>query len=189
MEETALVESAREGSNHALRTLYESHKEKIYALAFRYTRNKEDAEDILQDTFIKAFNGLDQFHNHSGHNFNSWLYRIAVNASIDLLRKKKTMKNKLSHPHFQDQALAATEGPDPADSDIIRDARERIQKVLNKLTPRQRMVFILRHFQQFSLKEIANYLNCTTGSVKKQLFRAVSQVKTDLKSLSREEGT
>ena len=188
MDETALIQAAREGRNDALRALFESNKEKIYAVAYRYMRNKEDAEDVVQDTFIKAFDALDQFNDQSGHVFISWLYRIAINTSIDLLRKKKKMKTKLSNPYLQDQASAKTGADDPADADVIRDVRERIKNVLDQLTPKQRMIFILRHFQHFSLKEIASHMNCSTGSVKKQLFRAVSMVKAELKGLMTEEG-
>lgn len=188
MEETVLIQAARMGRDDALRALFESNKEKIYAVAYRYMRNKEDAEDVVQDTFIKAFNALEQFNDQSGTALISWLYRIAINTSIDLLRKKKKMKTKLSNPYLQDQAYAKTATDDPADADVIRDARERIAAVLDQLTSKQRMVFVLRHFQHFSLKEIALHMNCSTGGVKKQLFRAVSMVKNELKGLMTEEG-
>ena len=94
MDENALVQLAREGSQEAFRNLFDANKQKVFALAFRYSRNREDAEDILQETFIKAFHSLDKFNAHKGNSFSSWLFRISINSSIDLLRKNKKMNNK-----------------------------------------------------------------------------------------------
>jgi len=169
MEELELVQSARQGDTEAFRQLFEVNKRKVFAIAFRYAKNKEDAEDILQETFIKAYQALDKFHTNEGTSFTSWLYRISINTSIDLLRKKNKMEDKFF-------------------STGIQNMRDKISAVLNQLTARQRMIFILRHYQQLSTQEISEYMGCSQGSVKKQLFRAVTAIKDHFKSLIPEKG-
>jgi RNA polymerase sigma-70 factor (ECF subfamily) len=188
MEERELVESARQGDMEAFRQLFEVNKRKVFAIAFRYAKNKEDAEDILQDTFIKAYQGLDKFHTHKGTSFTSWLYRISINSSIDLLRKKNKMEDKFFDPDNLDNLSSNNLEHNPEHSAGIQDTRNKIGAVLNQLTARQRMIFILRHYQQLSTQEISEYMGCSQGSVKKQLFRAVTAIKDHFKSLIPEKG-
>ena len=188
MEERELILSARNGDMDAFRELFEVNKRKVFALAYRYAKNKEDAEDILQDTFIKAYQKLDKFHTNEGTSFTSWLYRISINSSIDLLRKKNKMEDRFFDPDNLDKLSSQDEGNDPEHSTGLNDMRDRISAVLNKLTARQRMIFILRHYQQLSTQEISEYMGCSQGSVKKQLFRAVSSIKDHFKGLIPEKG-
>lgn len=183
MEEIQLVRSARRGDEEAFRLLFEAHKQKIFALAFKYTKNREDAEDILQETFIKAYHALDKFHWEENPNFSSWLYRIGINTSIDLIRKKKKMK-QINYDSDNIENLSA-DNPEagPESSQQMQAVREKLDSALAKLTARQRMIFILRHYQQLSTLEIAEYMKCSQGSVKKQLFRALTTIKTHFKSL------
>ncbi len=89
MEETTVIHRAREGDEVAFHQLYRAHSERIYHLAYRYTRSQTDAEDLMQETFVKAFRQIQKFTGDSGAAFSSWLSRICVNASIDFLRKQK----------------------------------------------------------------------------------------------------
>jgi len=188
MEELELVQSARQGDTEAFRQLFEVNKRKVFAIAFRYAKNKEDAEDILQETFIKAYQALDKFHTNEGTSFTSWLYRISINTSIDLLRKKNKMEDKFFNPDNLDNLSSGDQGHDPEHSTGIQNMRDKISAVLNQLTARQRMIFILRHYQQLSTQEISEYMGCSQGSVKKQLFRAVTAIKDHFKSLIPEKG-
>ncbi len=188
MEELELVQSARQGDKEAFRQLFEVNKRKVFAIAFRYAKNKEDAEDILQETFIKAYQALDKFHTNEGTSFTSWLYRISINSSIDLLRKKNKMEDKFFDPDNLDNLSSGDQGHNPEHSTSIQDIRDKISAVLNQLTARQRMIFILRHHQQLSTQEISEYMGCSQGSVKKQLFRAVTAIKDHFKSLIPEKG-
>lgn len=172
----------------AFRQLFDQNKRKVFAIAFRYAKNKEDAEDILQDTFIKAYQALDKFHTDGGNSFTSWLYRIGINSSIDLLRKKNKMEDKFFDPDNLDNLSSDNKEHNPEHSVGIQDARDKISAVLNQLTARQRMIFILRHYQQLSTLEISEYMGCSQGSVKKQLFRAVTAIKDHFKSLIPEQG-
>lgn len=183
MEENALIQSARQGDMEAFRQLFDENRQRIFAVAFRYAKNVEDAEDILQDTFIKAYQGLDKFKLTENTNFSAWLYRISINSSIDLLRKNRKMRDKYFDNDNFDNLSSNDDRHNPENSEHIREAREKIDKVLDTLTARQRMIFILRHYQHLSTSEIAVYMSCSQGSVKKQLFRAVSAIKAHFKNL------
>ncbi len=160
--------------------LFEQNRKRIFALAYQYTKNKEDAEDILQETFIKTYTYLDRYKVANNSSFSSWIYRIGINCSIDYLRRKKNKKEDFSDWDKWEKTVPSS-NPDPEHATGIEQLRKMISHIVEELSPRQRMVFILKHYQQFSIKEIAEYLDCSEGSVKKQLFRAVSAIKKPLK--------
>ena len=108
------------------------------------------------------------------------IYRIGINCSIDYLRRKKNKKEDFSDWDKWEKTVPSS-NPDPEHATGIEQLRKMISHIVEELSPRQRMVFILKHYQQFSIKEIAEYLDCSEGSVKKQLFRAVSAIKKPLK--------
>jgi len=183
MEETATIQLAKEGNREALRLLFEENRKKIFSLAYQYVRNAQDAEDILQETFIKAYNSLDKFRHQDGASFSPWIYRIGINCSIDYIRRNKRRKESSSDIDNLENISSAKSDSDPEETRGKTEIREKINLILNKLSGRQRMVFILRHYQELNTREIAEYLDCTEGSVKKQLFRAVQSVKQHLKGL------
>ncbi|MCJ7680631.1 MAG: sigma-70 family RNA polymerase sigma factor, partial [Candidatus Aminicenantes bacterium] len=159
MNEAQLIRDAQSGDTEAFKMLFERHKKKIYALAYQYTRNAEDTEDIFQDTFIKTYNFLNKFRTDENTNFSSWLYRIGINCSIDFIRKNKKRREHAAG-EMDIQNIAGPEdnqSPDRRQRD--REIRESTEAVLKTIAPRQRMVFILRHYQQMSIKEISEYLN------------------------------
>lgn len=182
MDDIAVIQSAQEGNKEALRFLFEENKQRIFSLAYKYVKNAEDAEDILQETFIKAYNSLDKFDYRNSISFSPWLYRIGINCSIDYLRRHKKGKEKYRDIDDIDNISSGNSDSDPEHTRRKREIREKIDQTLDRLSARQRMIFILRHYQQLSTKEIAEYLKCTEGSVKKQLFRAVQAIKQHLKS-------
>jgi RNA polymerase sigma-70 factor (ECF subfamily) len=187
MNETDAVQLAQQGNTHAFRQLFEENKRRVYALAYQYTKNKEDAEDILQETFIKAYNSLNKFKAQGDTNFSSWLYRIGINASIDHLRKNKMKKDNYIDSD-QLPSISSDEGfSQPEHAIRIKEIRTKLDLTLSKLPRGQRMVFILRHYQQLSVKEIADYMKCSEGSVKKQLFRAFQMIKKHFKTLFQED--
>ncbi len=187
MKETEIVQLAQQGDTHAFRQLFEDYKRRVFTLAFQYTKNKEDAEDILQETFIKAFHSLDKFKAQDDTNFSSWLYRIGINTSIDHLRKNK-MKKDNTIDSDQLPNISSVDGfSHPEHAARIKEIRTKLDVTLNKLPKGQRMVFILRHYQQLPVKEIAEYMKCSEGSVKKQLFRAFQMIKKHFKSLFQED--
>ena len=180
MTERAVVQSAQQGNMEAFRMLFEQNRKRIFLLAYQYTKNKEDAEDILQETFTKTYNYLDKYKIENESNFSSWVYRIGINCSIDYLRRKKQKKENFSDWDKWEKTMGSDRS-NPENTVGLEQLREKINQLVEGLSPRQRMVFILKHYQQFSIKEIAEYLDCSEGSVKKQLFRAVSTIRSPLK--------
>ena len=187
MNETEIVQLAQKGDTQAFRQLFEDNKRRVFTLAFQYTKNKEDAEDILQETFIKAFHSLDKFKAQDDTNFSSWLYRIGINASIDHLRKNKMKKDNYIDSDQLPNISSVDGFSHPEHSVRIKEIRTKLDLTLNKLPKGQRMVFILRHYQQLSVKEIADTMKCSEGSVKKQLFRAFQMIKKHFKNLFQED--
>jgi RNA polymerase sigma-70 factor (ECF subfamily) len=183
MNEQAAIQLAQEGNPDAFRHLFDENKKKIFSLAYQYAKNAEDAEDILQETFIKAYYSIDKFQVQRETNFSAWLYRIGINCSIDHLRKNKMRKDKHIDKDDISQFPSSDDNSDPLNNGERKEVREKLTQVLNNMAPRQRMVFILRHYQQFSIAEIAESMGSSEGSVKKQLFRAFSEIKRQFRSL------
>lgn len=183
MNQETVVQLAQEGNKEAFKVLFEENRKKIFSLAFQYVKNVEDAEDILQETFIKAYHSLHNFHIQNGSGFSPWLYRIGINCSIDYLRRNKKRKDTDTGIDNIENISSGSSNLDPEHSTRKKEIRDQIDQTLNKLTARQRMIFILRHYQQFTTKEIAEHLSCTEGNVKKQLFRAILAMKKHLKGL------
>ena len=183
MNDQNVIKSAQNGDREAVRLLFEENRQKIFSLAYQYVKNIEDAEDILQETFIKAYRSLHRFNPQNNMRFSPWLYRIGINCSIDYLRRNKQRKMHDSGSDGLDNISSDTLSYDPEQARSRKEIREKIDHTLNRLSGRQKMIFILKHYQELTCAEIADYLNCSEGSVKRQLFRAVSVVKKSLKGL------
>jgi len=174
-----IVDLAKAGNNGAMRTLYDMNKQKIMNLALKYTGNREDAEEILHDTFIAAFSALQRNKLKEPRKFHSWLYRIGMNTSIDFLRReKKHRTTDMKETSLPDHGISGT---DPEDELMGNEKSRRISRAVSSLSPKQRMIFTLKHHQQMKIREIAEALKCSEGNVKTQLFRAVRTLRKELK--------
>jgi RNA polymerase sigma-70 factor (ECF subfamily) len=160
MDEKALIQSAREGKREALRILYDQNRQKIFALAYQYTKNSQDAEDILQETFIKAFHSPAKFNIQDGTRFSPWLYRIGINCSLDCLRRKKKFREKKIRIErdYLENISPEDNHSDPLTIRQKKEMREKIDQIIHKLSGQQRMIFILKHYQQLTIREIAEDL-------------------------------
>ena len=174
------VALAKAGDRGAMHELYERNRSRIYSLAYRYAGNVADAEDILQDTFIKAFSSLQKCQLNENSYFATWLYRIAVNCSLDHFRTRHRHERKVE----LSETLAAAAGnkgdATPESEYVLNESASLVRRGLERLTERKRMVVVLRHYQQMKIREIAAALGCSQGSVKKQLFRALGQLRKEL---------
>lgn len=184
-EELKLVEAAKRGDSFAMKKLYENNYSSVCRLAGRYTGNREDAEDIVQDVFIKAFNSLDKFRFvNEQSSFGGWVYRICINLSLNYVKKRKRVadsdNSKGSEPVSDDRS------PDVIyrDSEIERS----INRAMENLSPKQKMIFVLKHFEGLKISEIAEKMECSVGSVKKQLFRSTEKLQRVLKGVQLYEG-
>lgn len=183
---TQTIQEAKHGKETAFYRIYETYKEQIYRLAFRYMRTREDAEDILQETFVKAFNNLNQLQSDSETSFTSWIQTICVNSALNHLRRQKrqkiigmiTLSDLSSEPRSAD--------PTPDKTVQIREHLSHIQKSYENLPPKQKIIFDMRYYQHYEIKEIAGMLGCSESNVKTQLMRAVNKLKKELKSIWRE---
>jgi RNA polymerase sigma-70 factor (ECF subfamily) len=187
MEEPELVKLAIKGDHTAMAELYRRNKERVFKLAFHYVGNIQDAEDLLQDIFTKAFLSLKKkFQPQADARFSTWLYRVGINHCLSYLRKNK--KYILTHQQATATATSSldridTEDSGPEEMALNKDIRERVNACLKGLSVKQRMIFILRFYEGYKVKEIAKHLNCSEGNIKTQLFRAVVKVRKKIKLL------
>lgn len=174
MDETTLVARAKKGDKVALSQLVNKYSERIYNLALRILRNHEDAEDVLQETFLTVVQKLDTFNGRSG--FFTWIYRIATNASLMRLRTKKfTFHNLNDDTDFQESIESRVFidwSQDPSLNIFDKEVKSKIDQAVNNLSDIYRSVFILRDIEGLSIKETSEILNITQENVKIRLRRA-----------------
>ncbi len=178
--ETDWVALAKTGDRSAMRELYERHRSRIYTLAYRYSGNGADAEDILQESFIKAFSSLQKCQLNENSYFATWLYRIAINCALDHVRRSRRHEDMVEWNEKAAARAFIDETATPEDEYRNSEIRRQVRRSLEKLSDRKRMVVVLRHYQQLKIGEIAAAMGCSQGSVKKQLFRALAQLKKEL---------
>jgi len=179
VEEEVLVKQARHGDLEAYDELVRRHQQRIYATIYHMTANHEDANDLAQESFIKAFKALKSF--KGGSSFYTWLYRIAVNKTINFL---KLRKNRV-HMSLNDLDFNAEHDPDLmaliSDKTPRRDAgltelQEKLNAALMKLSEPHRLVVVLHDVQGQSHEEIAKIMDCNIGTVRSRLFYARQQL-------------
>ena len=173
-DEKELVRRAKQGDAKAFAALVQRYSPRIYNLALRMMRNREDAEDVLQETFLSAYEKLHTFDERS--TFYTWIYRIAVNASLMKLRSKHYTKSfvSLDEPDYEDhlRPTLIDWSQYPADVLLDHEARQVMEEAIRKLPDIYRSVFILRDLEQLSIKETAKILGLTEDNVKTRLRRA-----------------
>lgn len=172
-EDQALVEAAKDGDNEAFGKLVERHQRRIYALAFGILRNRDDAWDVAQESFVKAFKNLGTF--EGGSAFYTWIYRIAYNLSLDVLRAKNRREavDFESTPRIE-RALAdaAPHAPDPAAAADRSELQKVIGQAMSQLSDKHRAIIILREVEGLSYTEMAEVLKISKGTVMSRLFHA-----------------
>ncbi|MCD6375636.1 MAG: sigma-70 family RNA polymerase sigma factor [Caldisericaceae bacterium] len=174
MNEQELVERAKKGDRAALAKLVNKYSDRIYNLALRILRRKEDAEDVLQETFLTVIEKLDKFDGRSS--FFTWIYRIATNAALMRLRKKKVVFQELNDdPDFQESIenrVFVDWSQDPSINVFDEEVKQKIDEAINKLSDIYRSVFVLRDIEGLSIKETSEILGITEENVKIRLRRA-----------------
>jgi RNA polymerase sigma-70 factor, ECF subfamily len=179
-----LVHRAKQGEISAFNELVSRHERKIFRLTQHITGNREDAEDALQDSFLKAYTKLDQF--QEGSQFYTWLVRIAVNESLMRLRKRRNTPNTVSidEPIESDDGFIPREIGQWADNPEDRFAKQELQEIIDRelktMPPIFRTVLVLRDLEQVSTEETARMLDITVPAVKSRLLRARLQLREKL---------
>ena len=179
--DTAAVALARDGDSDAFRGLVERHSRAVYRLAHRMTGNPQDAEDVVQETFLKAYRQLGRFESRA--NFGTWLHRIAVNCAIDLIRSRKHQET--GHDAADLDLLDSARDDDRVDPSPERlmlstEVQEKVNRAMNALTAMERAAFVLRHFEGHSIEEISRSLGLKANAAKHSIFRAVRKMRLAL---------
>jgi RNA polymerase sigma-70 factor (ECF subfamily) len=190
-DETALVERARAGDAGAFTELVEKYERKIYRLAKHITQNDEDAEDVLQETFLKAYSHLGSFEGQS--KFYTWIVRIAVNEALMKLRKRKSDRTvSLDEPQEAGEETVTREiavwDDNPEQKYSQEELREILDHAVNSLKPSFRTVFVLRDIEELSTEETAEALSISVPAVKSRLLRARLQLREKLTRFFRRKG-
>lgn len=174
LEDDALVEQAIGGSKQAYKQLVDKYGRAIYFHILKMIRDQEQVDDLVQETFVKAFDNLNSY--STSYAFSTWLYRIATNHTIDYLRKKKLKTLSIDEPlKTRDGGMQMQLPDESAETDrrIIRKQRQKIvQKAIDELPPKYRKVIEMRHMEEKSYQEIAEVLDLPLGTVKAHIFRA-----------------
>ncbi len=181
--DTELVLKAQRGDVRAFDELVERYHSRIYSLTYNMTSNREDAEDLTQDIFVKAFEALPRFKGKSS--FYTWLYRIAVNKTINY-RKKRNRSRALSLDQFDQEIKTddtyhdlTTKGS-PLRNINLTELQERLNGALQKLSDKHRTVVVMHDMQGIPHEEIAKVVGASVGTVRSRLFYARRQMQTEL---------
>jgi len=185
-EAAAVLARARQGDGEAFRELVERHSRSVFRLAFRMTGNEQDAEDVVQEAFLRAYKQLGRFESRA--NFGTWLYRIVANCSVDLMRAKQS-RHDISRSESIDDAIelpsSDTAGPDRLAQSA--EIQARVRDALDGLSPLERAAFTLRHHEGRSIEEISRTLGLGTSAAKHSVFRAVKKLRVALAPLRSQE--
>jgi RNA polymerase sigma-70 factor (ECF subfamily) len=170
IDEKSWVVRAREGDTAAFEAIYNRYERRIYAFIYRLMSNAEDAYDLTQETFVKAYSALPR--TQPDLNLSAWLHRIASNACMDVLRRRKLIRWLPWETFDTNPAMEPTASDDPVGEYNQVETSGEVQVVLNKLSPKHRTALILKEFQGMSGDEIGQVMGLTRSAVKSLMFRA-----------------
>jgi len=180
-EDLQKVRECLAGNPDAFEVLFNKYRGRIYSLAYRYVQNKEDALEVTQDVFVRAYQALASF--QTGSKFYTWLYRIAVNRAIDFVRARR-VRPQIEMSEIGDEDLArqspGPRSPDPAKALDEKELRQKIRSAIGKLSDKHRTVFVLHALENLSYKEIAEVVGCSIGTVMSRLFYARKRLQKEL---------
>src|SRR5579862_2213133 len=185
-EAAAVLARARQGDGDAFRALVERHSRSVFRLAYRMTGNEQDAEDVVQESFLRAYRQLGRFESRA--NFGTWLYRITANCSVDLMRSKQARHDQTRKDSLDDAMELAS--PNEASPERLAESAQinrRVQDALGGLSPLERAAFTLRHYEGRSIDEISKTLGLGTSAAKHSVFRAVKKLRLALAPLRSQE--
>jgi RNA polymerase sigma-70 factor (ECF subfamily) len=174
LSDNQLIDLTLEGVSQAFELLVKRHQRQMYALALKMVRNHEDASDIAQDVFLKAYEVLGSFQKKSS--FHTWLYRITVNYCINHLRRDKAQF------HVELETFHAIKTAEAFENLDILELQEELNKAIRRLPEKQQKTVFLRACEGLPYKEIANILGCSVGTVKANYFHAVKNLKRFMKT-------
>jgi RNA polymerase sigma-70 factor (ECF subfamily) len=184
------VERTLAGEREAYRVLVERHSRNVYRLAYRMTGNRHDAEEVVQEAFLRAYQKLRQFSGQA--NFGTWVYRIAANYAIDRMRQRASEDSRRQLPSrpveegLEVDPVAIVSDPAPSPERLAQSAQlaARMKQALDLLTPAERTAIVMRHWEGCPIDEIAAVLKSSTNATKNTVFRAVAKLRKALEPFS-----
>jgi RNA polymerase sigma-70 factor (ECF subfamily) len=183
----SLVREAQTGNQAAFAQLVHTYDQTVLRLALRLTGSESDAQDIHQETFLRVYKKLDGFRFECS--FATWIYRIVTNVCLDHLRRNQAREKnggiEVSDDDFLDHLSDGRRGNNPEHQLLDQELNAHILRALERLTPRERLVFDLKHFQGLKLRSVSEILNASEGSVKTTFFRATRKLRFQLAKYTR----
>jgi RNA polymerase sigma-70 factor (ECF subfamily) len=182
-EETA-IDRARSGDADAYKVLVERHSRPLFRLAFRMTGNEQDAEDIVQESLLRGWRQIGRYDGRAS--FGTWIYRIAVNCSLDTIRARKRRGEVAAAGDAEQEdplGAIADEGPTPDRLALSDEVRRRVSEAMGELSASERTAFVLRHFEGMGIDDVSRVLGCQPGAAKHSVFRAVQKLRRALEPL------
>ena len=183
-----LIHQAKQGNENAFEQLVYRYDGIVLSIALKYTGNTDDAKDLYQEVFIRAYRGINNFQFRS--EFSSWLYRIAVNVCLSYKSRSKEHLKVSINEEVDDTDFTKNvseqlvyEGSSPEEAAAENELTEIVDAALETLSPRQKMTFVLKHYEGYKIREIAEMLNCKEGTVKKYLFDAIKNLRKKLSGI------
>ncbi|MEM6343298.1 MAG: sigma-70 family RNA polymerase sigma factor [Bacteroidota bacterium] len=185
-EDRELVAAAQRGEQPAFETLLKKYRKSVYYMLLKMVKNADDAEDLTQEAFAKAFNSINKF--DSKYAFSTWLFRIATNNCIDFIRKKRVQTISIDQSVEGDDGSNMTfdvkdDDLDPNDTMLKKQRAKYLTMAIDRLPEKYRVLVELRYFKEFSYDEVAKELDIPLGTVKAQLFRARELLNQELKNV------
>lgn len=168
--EAILINRAKAGDQEAFTVLHQRYERQIYAFVYRQMGDADDAYDLTQDTFVKAYKAI--VRTNDTLNFAAWLHRIATNACLDVLRRRQRIRWLPWDTHKHEQMLVSAPIDDPERSALSQETRASVQRVLNRMSHRHRLALVLREYEGLSCQEIGEVMHLSRSAVKSMLFRA-----------------
>lgn len=181
--DSVAVARVRSGDGDAYRLLVDRHSRSVFRLAYRMTGNEQDSEDVVQETFMRAYKQLHRWEARSS--FSTWLYRIAANYSLDLVRRRKrhgevTMNDAGTEDTPEMAQVLPSVAPGPERLMFSGQVQDRVASALEELSGQERTAFVLRHFEGQSIEEISSALGLSGNAAKHSIFRAVQKLRRAL---------
>ena len=184
MTDVTVVSRARTGDPDAFRLLVERHSQPIFRVAYRMTGNEHDADDVVQETFLRAYRQLDRFEERA--NFGTWLHRIAINCALDLLGARGRMDRYYGgDPEDAEMNGMIRSEPEQDRLLISAELREQVAAAMERLSGNERTAFVLRHFEGMPVEEIGKTLGIQVNAAKHTIFRAVRKLRQSLEPFVR----
>lgn len=175
--DTRLIERLKRGDRGAFDLLVARHRRDVYRIAYRMTGNHEDADDVAQETFLRAFRSVGAFRGEAS--LKTWLFRIAMNLAINIGRSRATRRTEALDPTAHGQS-GASDPPAGERRLLAREEADRVRGAVASLPPRQKQVVLLRMYEEMPFHEIAEVLDCPIGTAKANFFHAMNNLRKAL---------